>query len=59
MDRRRPDLTLYLNPPDNSFETTQHTPFVVYVASCCGEEVCVAAAWEQIKASSVGKVEAG
>ncbi len=52
-------VTLYLDPPGERFETAGSTPFIVYVSPCCGAQACVDAAWEQIKASSVGKVEAG
>ncbi len=50
-------VTVFINPPDGSWDREQSTPYTLNIAPCCGERACVEAAWEQVKRSTIGEIE--
>ncbi len=52
-------VTVYINPPDQSWEKEGGTPYMLFIAPCCGKRRCVEAAWEQVKKSTIGEIEVG
>lgn len=52
-------VTVYINPPDQSWEKEGGTPYMLLIAPCCGKRRCVEAALEQVKKSTIGEIEVG
>jgi len=54
------DVTVhvFVNPPDQSWVKEGGTPYLLSIAPCCGKRRCVEAAWDQVKQSTIGKIEA-
>jgi hypothetical protein len=50
-------VKVFINPPDQSSEKGEGTPYLLNIAPCCGERACVEAAWEQVKKSTIGDIE--
>jgi hypothetical protein len=52
-------VTVFINPPDGSWDTEKSTPYSLSITPCCGKRECVYQAWEQVKKSTIGEVEIG
>ncbi len=50
-------ISVFINPPDDSYQKQEGTPYVLDISPCCGKRECVEQAWAQVKASTIGEIE--